>query len=114
LLTGNDGDGGTSIFRFWLIGGSLPITLAANWMAGTWDQNSAFYNVTPATALVELVSLRWLLKLFGLPAQSGGAFVPLGDDGQFQCIGCGAPCCASAHQAWNVEADGLFGAPPLP
>ena len=63
---------GPRFFGF-VIGGSLPVTLAANWMAGAWDQNSALYNVTPGTALVELVALRWLLKLFQLPTCSRSA-----------------------------------------
>jgi glutamate/tyrosine decarboxylase-like PLP-dependent enzyme len=102
---------GPRFFGF-VIGGSLPITLAANWMAGTWDQNSAFYNVTPATALVELVSLRWLLKLFGLPAQSGGAFVTGATMANFSALAA-ARHVVLQRTGWNVEADGLFGAPPI-
>jgi len=102
---------GPRFFGF-VIGGSLPVTLAANWMAGAWDQNAAYYNSTPSAALVELVSLRWLLKLFGLPAQSGGAFVTGATMANFSALA------AARHgvlerAGWNVEADGLFGAPAI-
>src|SRR3954469_12983965 len=56
---------GPRFFGF-VIGGALPVTLAANWLAGAWDQNSALYNVTPSTARIEQIALRWLLDLFGL------------------------------------------------
>src|SRR5450755_3453302 len=65
---------GSRFFGF-VIGGSLPVALAANWLAAAWDQNSAFYNVTPATARLEQMALLWLLDLLGLPGDAGGAFV---------------------------------------
>src|SRR5690349_14887765 len=68
------GMAGPRFFGF-VIGGSLPVTLAANWLAGAWDQNSALYNVTPLTATLEQVALRWLLDVLHLPPASGGAFV---------------------------------------
>ncbi len=84
---------GPRFFGF-VIGGSLPVTLAANWMAGAWDQNSAFYNATPAVALVELVSLRWLLKLFRPAGRERGGLCHRCDDGQLQRAGRRAPRCA--------------------
>src|SRR5512147_2907023 len=60
------GMAGRRFFGF-VIGGSLPVTLAANWLAGAWDQNSALYSVSPGTAHIEQVALRWLIDLFGLP-----------------------------------------------
>ena len=68
------GVAGPRFFGF-VIGGSLPVTLAANWLAGAWDQNSALYQIAPGTAHVEQIALRWLVDLFGLPPDSGGAFV---------------------------------------
>ena len=65
---------GPRFFGF-VIGGSIPVTLAANWLAGAWDQNSAYYNITPGTAHLEQVAQRWLLDLFHLPADFGAAFV---------------------------------------
>src|SRR3954452_16520378 len=62
-------------FYGFVIGGSLPAALAANWLAGAWDQNTGLYNVTPGTSHLEQVSLRWLLDLLDLPRESAGAFV---------------------------------------
>src|SRR6185436_14687906 len=59
---------GPRFFGF-VIGGSLPVTLAANWLAGAWDQNSAYFKSTPSTAKIEEVALRWLLDLFNLPRE---------------------------------------------
>jgi glutamate/tyrosine decarboxylase-like PLP-dependent enzyme len=57
---------GPRFFGF-VIGGALPVALAANWLTTAWDQNSALYQVTPATAALEQIALRWLLDLLGLP-----------------------------------------------
>lgn len=102
---------GPRFFGF-VIGGSLPVTLAANWLAGAWDQNTAFYNVTPATAYLEQISLRWLLDLFGLPRECAGAFVTGATMANFTALAA-ARHAVLKRVGWNVEADGLFGAPPI-
>jgi glutamate/tyrosine decarboxylase-like PLP-dependent enzyme len=102
---------GPRFFGF-VIGGALPVTLAANWLAGAWDQNSAFYNVTPATALLEQVALGWLVGLFGLPRGCGGAFVTGATTANF-CSLAAARNSTLRRVGWNVEADGLFDAPPI-
>ncbi|MBS0632973.1 MAG: aspartate aminotransferase family protein [Verrucomicrobia bacterium] len=99
-------------FYGFVIGGSLPVTLAANWLAGAWDQNSAYYRATPATAFVEQVALRWLLDLLKLPAGCGGAFVT-GATVANLCALAAARHAVLKRAGWNVEADGLFGAPPI-
>jgi glutamate/tyrosine decarboxylase-like PLP-dependent enzyme len=65
---------GPRFFGF-VIGGTLPASLAANWLATAWDQNTGLYNVTPATAALEHVALRWMLDVLQLPATCAGAFV---------------------------------------
>jgi glutamate/tyrosine decarboxylase-like PLP-dependent enzyme len=105
------GMAGARFFGF-VIGGSLPVTLAANWLAGAWDQNSALYNVTPATAKLEQVTLRWLIDLFGLPGECGAAFVTGATMANFSALAA-ARHAVLARAGWNVEADGLFGAPPI-
>ena len=102
---------GPRFFGF-VIGGSLPVTLAANWLAGAWDQNSALYHVTPATAVLEQVALRWLLDLFGLPPDAAGAFVTGATVANFSALAA-ARNSVLRQAGWNVEADGLFGAPPI-
>lgn len=99
-------------FYGFVIGGSLPVTLAANWLAGAWDQNSALYNTTPGTAVVEQVALDWLLDLFGLPSGSAGAFVTGATVANFTALAAARHRVLS-NAGWNVEADGLFGAPPI-
>lgn len=105
------GMAGPRFFGF-VIGGSLPVSLAANWLAGAWDQNAALYNATPGAALIEQVALGWLTDLFNFPVGTGGAFVTGATMANF----CGLA--AARHGVltrfgWNVEADGLFGAPAV-
>lgn len=102
---------GPRFFGF-VIGGTLPAALAASWLATAWDQNSALYNVTPATAVIEQVALRWLLDVLGLPAGCGGAFVTGTTVAHFSALSA-ARHALLAREGWNVEADGLFGAPAL-
>ncbi len=102
---------GPRFFGF-VIGGSLPVALAANWLAAAWDQNSALFEVTKATAFIEQVALGWLLELFDLPENYGGGFVTGATVANFTALA------AARHQVlknanWKVEADGLFGAPPI-
>src|SRR5438270_9899043 len=65
---------GPRFFGF-VIGGSLPVTVAANWLAAVWDQNTGLYKATPGTAHLEQVALTWLLDVLRLPAECAGAFV---------------------------------------
>ena len=102
---------GPRFFGF-VIGGAQPATLAANWLAGAWDQNSALHRVTPATALVERIALDWLLELFGLPRDCGGGFVTGATMANFTALAA-ARHAVLQRTGWNVEAEGLFGAPPI-
>jgi glutamate/tyrosine decarboxylase-like PLP-dependent enzyme len=102
---------GGRFFGF-VIGGSLPAALAANWLAGAWDQNAVFYNVAPAAARLEQVALGWLLDLFGLAPSWAGAFVTGATVANFTALAA-ARHAVLASAGWNVEADGLFGAPPI-
>jgi glutamate/tyrosine decarboxylase-like PLP-dependent enzyme len=95
-----------------VIGGSLPATLAANWLAGAWDQNAGLEVSSPVAAALEQIALRWLLDVLSLPAEAGGGFVTGATMANFTAL-------AAARHAilqklgWNVEAQGLFGAPPV-
>ncbi|MDE2272858.1 MAG: aspartate aminotransferase family protein [Gammaproteobacteria bacterium] len=102
---------GPRFFGF-VIGGSLPAALAANWLASAWDQNSAYYQAMPATSYVEQVALRWVLELFHLPAACGGAFVTGGTMANF-CALAAARHVVLKRAGWDVEASGLIGAPPV-
>ncbi|HLZ25418.1 MAG TPA: pyridoxal-dependent decarboxylase [Ktedonobacterales bacterium] len=93
-------------------GSSLPITLAANWLAGAWDQNAMYSVMSPVAAAVEDIALRWLLDVLALPEGAAGAFVTGATMANF--TGLAAARHAVLQRAgWDVEADGLFGAPPV-
>ena len=102
---------GPRFFGF-VIGGSLPVALAANWLVSAWDQNSALFKVTPATAAFEQIALGWLLEIFGLPLTCAGAFVTGTTVAHITALAA-ARHAVLARAGWNVEADGLFGAPPI-
>jgi glutamate/tyrosine decarboxylase-like PLP-dependent enzyme len=102
---------GPRFFGF-VIGGSLPVSLAANWLAGAWDQNSVLYRASPGTAFIEQVALRWLLDVLRLPADCAGSFVT-GATVANLCALAAARHAVLQRVGWNVEADGLFGAPPV-
>jgi len=102
---------GPRFFGF-VIGGSLPAALGANWLAGAWDQNTGLHNTTPATARLEQIALTWLLDLFQLPPECGGAFVTGATTANFSALAA-ARHALLERAGWNVEADGLFGAPPI-
>lgn len=93
-------------------GSSLPVTVAANWLAGAWDQNAALAAMSPVAARLEEIALDWLRDLLDLPPGCGGAFVTGATVANF--TGLAAARHALLRQAgWDVEEDGLFGAPPI-
>jgi glutamate/tyrosine decarboxylase-like PLP-dependent enzyme len=100
---------GPRYFGF-VIGGSLPVALAADWLACTWDQNPGIYATSPLISVIEEVAAEWLLELFDLPRESGVGFVTGCQMANFTCLA------AARHgvlrrAGWDVEADGLQGAP---
>jgi glutamate/tyrosine decarboxylase-like PLP-dependent enzyme len=102
---------GPRFFGF-VVGGSLPAALAANWLAGAWDQKSAFRSVAPATSTLEEVSQRWLVDLFGLPDGTAAGFTTGATVANFTALAAGRHA-VLAQAGWDVEANGLFGAPPV-
>jgi glutamate/tyrosine decarboxylase-like PLP-dependent enzyme len=103
---------GSPRFFGWVIGGSMPAALAADWLTSTWDQNAAAHACSPAAAVVEEVVGAWLLDLLGLPASASFALV----------TGCqmahvtglaAARHRLLARRGWMVESRGLAGSPPL-
>jgi glutamate/tyrosine decarboxylase-like PLP-dependent enzyme len=105
------GMAGARFFGF-VCGGSLPVALGANWLAGAWDQNAALAAITPGASHLEEVALRWLIELFDLPAGTGAGFVTGATVANFVALAA-ARHVVLARAGWNVEADGLFGAPPI-
>ena len=99
-------------FFGFVIGGLHPAAYGAELLAATWDQNSGLYAVTPGVTVIEEVALEWLLDLLDLPQDASAGFVTGGQMATFTCL-------AAARDAvlrdvgWDVEADGLQGAPKV-
>ncbi|MFT4039116.1 MAG: pyridoxal-dependent decarboxylase [Thermomicrobiales bacterium] len=102
---------GSRYFGF-VTGGSLPAALAATWLAAAWDQNAGLSVMSPVAAALEETARRWLLDALGLPAESGAGFVTGGTMANFTALAA-ARHAVLARVGWDVEADGLFGAPPV-
>jgi glutamate/tyrosine decarboxylase-like PLP-dependent enzyme len=102
---------GSRFFGF-VVGGSLPATVAASWLATAWDQNAGIFVLSPVAATLEEVALEWLVDVLGLPAGTGGGFVTCATMANFSGLA------AARHEllgraGWDVEGKGLFGAPEL-
>jgi len=95
-----------------VIGGSLPAALAANWLAGVWDQNSAMYVSSPLASVLETVARGWILDVLGLPSSAEIGFVTGATMGNFTALAA-ARHAVLARKGWDVEAQGLFGAPEI-
>jgi len=95
-----------------VIGGCHPVALGAGWLAAAWDQNAALPVMSPVAARLHEVVTRWLTGLLSLPAGSAAAFVT-----GAAMANTAALTAARDHQlaraGWDVQADGLFGAPEL-
>lgn len=105
------GIAGGRYFGF-VIGGTLPAALAASWMVSAWDQNAALQVQGPGATILEEIAMEWTRDLLGLPQGTGGAVVTGATMANFTAL-----AAARNHllerAGWNVEADGLFGAPPI-
>ncbi len=102
---------GPRFFGF-VIGGSLPSAVAADWLASAWDQNGFSFVTSPAASVVEETAARWLLEVFGLPPESTVGFTTGATMATF------AGFAAARHRVlqragWDVEKDGLIGAPDI-
>jgi glutamate/tyrosine decarboxylase-like PLP-dependent enzyme len=102
---------GPRYFGF-VTGGSYPVAIAADWLVSAWDQNGGLHVLSPAVAAIEDAAATWLLGLFGLPAASSVGFVTGATMANVTCLA------AARHEVlrrrgWDVEAQGLQGAPSL-
>ncbi len=93
-----------------VIGGSLPVTVAANWLATAWDQNAVFSTISPVAAALEEIALGWLVDIFRLPAGTGGAFVTGATLANLTALAA-ARHAVLKRAGWDVEAQGMLGAP---
>lgn len=102
---------GPRYFGF-VIGGTHPAALGADWLASTWDQNVAMYVMSPAAAVVEEVVEGWLVDLFGLPSGTSAGFTTGATMANFTALAA-ARHRVLADAGWSVEDHGLFGAPEI-
>ena len=102
---------GPRFFGF-VIGGSLPVTVAANWLATAWDQNTGYAAPTPGASRLEEIARRWLLELLDLPRECAVGYVTGATVANFTALAA-ARNSVLKRCGWAVEADGLFGAPPI-
>ena len=100
-------------FYGWVIGNSHLTGVAADWLASAWGQNAANVSASPAASAVEAVVEGWLLDLLGLPAEASIGFVTGATVANTVCLAAGRSELLR-RQGWDVEADGLYGAPELP
>ncbi|MCC6925760.1 pyridoxal-dependent decarboxylase [Novosphingobium sp.] len=99
-------------FYAWVNGSSHLAGVAADWLTSAWGQNCAGIPMTPAGSAVEAVAARWLLELLDLPAESSVGLVSGATIANT--VGLAAARGEQLRKAgWNVEDDGLYGAPPL-
>ena len=93
-------------------GGSVPASLAANWLAAAWDQNSGLRVMSPIGAELEEVVLGWVCEALGLPSNCEGGLVTCATTANFTAL-IAARHALLARAGWNVADDGMFGAPPI-
>ncbi len=95
-----------------VVGGALPVTVAANWLAGAWDQNAGLTVSSPIASALEEIALGWLVDVLALPQGTAGAFVTGATMANLTALAA-ARHAVLARAGWDVEAQGLFGAPPI-
>jgi glutamate/tyrosine decarboxylase-like PLP-dependent enzyme len=110
-MTGTVATAGPRYFGF-VVGGILPAAVAADWLVSSWDQNCGIYVLSPLVSVIEQITGAWLRELAGLPPTMSFGFVTGCQMANFTALA------AARHRVlqntgWNVEADGLFGAPPI-
>jgi len=96
-----------------VMGATLPVALASSWLAASWDQNTALPAMSPVGAKLHDVVRRWLVELLHLPAETGMAFVTGATVANASCLAA-ARDALLAGVGWDVQENGLFGAPDIP
>jgi glutamate/tyrosine decarboxylase-like PLP-dependent enzyme len=102
---------GPRYFGF-VTGGSLPAAMAANWLAAAWDQNAALFAQSPFGSRIEEIASDWLLDVLALPKSSAIGFVTGATMANFTALAA-ARHALLARAGWDVEEQGLFGAPDI-
>jgi glutamate/tyrosine decarboxylase-like PLP-dependent enzyme len=103
---------GSGRFFGWVIGGTLPAALAADWLVSAWDQNAALRFATPGVVALEEIAAGWLLDLLGLPATCDVGFVTGATMANFTGLAAGRQHVLGSF-GWDLDRDGLAGGPRI-
>ncbi|MFD7625843.1 pyridoxal phosphate-dependent decarboxylase family protein [Streptomyces sp. NPDC059851] len=99
-------------FHGFVVGGTEPAALAADWLVSAWDQNCVMRAASPAYAAAEDIASTWLLDLLGLPARSAVGFTTGATTANFTCLAAGRDAVLRGA-GWNAARDGLAGGPAV-
>ncbi len=99
-------------FFGWVIGGGIPVSIAADWLTSAWDQNAATYACSPSAEIIEEVVAVWLKDILGLPQKASYAFVTGCQMAHVTALAA-ARHKVLADKGWSVEEQGLAGSPPI-
>ena len=99
-------------FFGWVIGGGIPVSVAADWLTSAWDQNAAAYACSPSAAIIEEVVADWLKDILGLPQQASYAFVTGCQMAHVTALAAARHKVLADHD-WSAERQGLAGSPPI-
>ncbi len=109
--SGTVASAGPRYFGF-VVGGSLPAAVAADWLVSAWDQNAGIYVLSPLVSVIEQIAGSWLKQLVDLPSTMSFGFVTGGHMANFTGLAAGRHR-VLRDAGWDVESEGLFGAPPV-
>ena len=93
-----------------VVGGSTPVSVAADWLTSIWNQNAQVYATSPAASIIEEIVARWILDLLALPPTAGVGFLTGTQMANFTALSIAKNRTLQDH-GWDVDADGLQGAP---
>ncbi len=99
-------------FFGWVIGGGIPVSIAADWLTSAWNQNAAAYACSPSSAIIEDVVAIWLKDMLGLPQTASYAFVTGCQMAHVTALSA-ARHRVLADKGWSAEKQGLAGSPPI-
>jgi glutamate/tyrosine decarboxylase-like PLP-dependent enzyme len=99
-------------FFAWVIGGSHPAAIAADWLTSVWDQNAGLYACTPSSSIVEEIAGSWLKRLLHLPETASFSFVTGCQMANFTCLNV-ARNHIFEQAGWDIESEGFYGAPRI-
>ena len=103
---------GSGRFFGWVVGGTMPAAMAADWLVSAWDQNAGLRFATPGVVAVEEVAAGWILDLLGLPSGAAVGFVTGATMANFTGLAA-ARQHVLTNEGWDLDREGLIGAPPV-